>query len=180
MKKNTILLFLCSFIITSLNASLITIQSEAQYDADVLANPRPVVVKFAASWCSVCQEVKEPFTQVAAEEEFQNIVFAQVDIDQLSAVCDRYDLQAVPTIMFFQSGQKKFQEIGVKDMRKFKEKLRNDINNVFGRDHGKPEFDASLKHAANQSIFGTVVASLKSAYDSMVGAVSSLWNRIVS
>lgn len=171
-------LFLLSSI--TLNASLITIQTEAQFDADVLNNPKPVVAKFAGSWCSVCAEIAEPFAQVAQDPEYKDIVFAHIDVGEIPAMNDRYDIVAIPTFIFFKNGQKKLQEVGVKEINKFKETLRANIKTAFESDDTQLP-DASLKRAENkQSFLGTVVASVKSAYDSMCGAVSSLWNRLVS
>jgi len=163
------------------SGALITVETEAQYEAQVLNNPRPVVVKFAASWCSVCSEVKEPFAQLAQEKEFENIVFAKVDIDQLAAISDRYDINAVPTFIFFQNGQKKLQEAGVKEMKKFKDTMNANIIKAFGDDNRTQDIPGSLKRADNEStLLGTMVASLKSAYNSVAGAVSSVWTRLVS
>lgn len=161
-----------------LSASLLTIETEAQFEAQVVNNPKPVVVKFAGTWCSVCAEVKEPFAQLAQEPQYAAIDFAQVDVDQLGTVSDRYDISAVPTFIFFQNGQKKLQEVGVKDMATFKDNLDTSLKKAFGQTEPA---DSALKRANNEpSLLGTVVASLKSAYNSMVGAVSSAWNKLIS
>lgn len=182
MKNNKIVIAILPLIINvSLHATLITIKSEAQFDTDVLNNPKPVVAKFAGSWCSVCSEVAEPFAQIADEPAYKDIVFAHIDLGELPAMTDKYDIVAIPTFIFFKNGQKKLQEVGVKDMNKFKETLRSNIEKAFSNDQENNSSDASLKRAENkQSFFETVVASLKSAYDSMCGTVSSMWNRLVS
>lgn len=39
-------------------------------------------------------------------EKYKDIVFANIDVDALSDLCDELDVQAMPTLMMFKQGNK--------------------------------------------------------------------------
>ena len=66
-------------------------------DRSVLDGKQPLVVKFAASWCSTCQHIAEPFEAVSDEGEFQHITFVHVDIERHEQVSKQHGVIGVPT-----------------------------------------------------------------------------------
>jgi thiol-disulfide isomerase/thioredoxin len=111
-------------------AQFIRIQDENQYQ-DALKSNKNMVVEFAADWCSVCNGVKQPFQELSSEPEFQQIAFAQVDVDKLDGISKQNGVVGVPTFVYLENGSKKVEEIGVQNMPAFKDHFRQNIRKTF-------------------------------------------------
>ena len=112
-------------------ANTVHIHNEQDFNKHILQNNGPVVIKFSANWCGACNYVQEPFEQVTQEQEFNNITFAHVDIDELDALSKQHSIVGVPTFVYMQNGKKQYQDIGVKDMKNSKDSLRSTIRSTF-------------------------------------------------
>ena len=121
------LLTLC-LLVSAARADVVVIADEGGFNQHVGKNDKNVVVKFAAEWCGVCKGVKQPFVDLSKEDEFKDVVFAHVDIDKSKALADKHKVGGVPTFIFFVHGNKVGQEVGVQDMKGFKEEMRNHIH----------------------------------------------------
>ncbi len=100
-------------------------------DRSVLDGKQQLVVKFAATWCSTCQHIAEPFAAVSDEPEFQHIIFVHIDIERHEQVSKQHGVIGVPTIAYFDNGSKKGQVVGAKDLGSFKDHLRESIRAHF-------------------------------------------------
>lgn len=118
-------------ICSSVSAGMITIADENQYNQAVLKSDVPVVVEFSADWCSVCKGIEKPLQEVAQEQEFAHVTFAQVNIDQLEGISRQNGIVGVPTFMYVEGGKKVNEEVGVQNMTAFKDHLRNNIRTSF-------------------------------------------------
>ncbi len=116
----------CSLI----HANLIQI-SDAQEYKDLVKNNNKVLVKFSADWCSVCNGIKKPFQEVCCEPEFNKIAFANINVDEHDGLAKEHGVVGVPTIVYFENGNKKLEEIGVQNMPEFKEHLRKNLRSTF-------------------------------------------------
>jgi thiol-disulfide isomerase/thioredoxin len=113
-------------------------------DRTVLGTKQPLVVKFAAAWCTTCQQIAEPFEAVSDEVEFQHVIFAHVDIDRNEEVCKQHGVIGVPTFAYLDNGSKKGQIIGAKDLSLFKDHLRESIRSHFNMPSGETRVLAAL------------------------------------
>ena len=70
---------------------------------------RPVLVKFTASWCPPCKVMdREVFGRAAiAEELSKRARVVAVDIDEHKDLAQRYNVQAVPTMVLIIGGEVK-------------------------------------------------------------------------
>ena len=127
--KKTIL-SLCALMTCSISAKVANISNEDDYNKTLKGSPR-VLVKFSADWCSVCNGIQKPFEEIANESEFQNVTFAQVDVDKLDGVSKQNGIVGVPTFVYVENGNKKVEEIGVQNMPTFKEHLRDNLRKNF-------------------------------------------------
>lgn len=57
-------------------------------------------VKFSATWCAPCRALKLIWDNVVAEDEFADVEFQSVDIDDSPELAQQYGVRAVPTIAF--------------------------------------------------------------------------------
>jgi len=68
-----------------------------------------VLVDFWAAWCGPCKIVA-PVMEALAEEYAGSVTVAKVNIDEVSALADRYSIMSIPTVILFKDGieQKRF------------------------------------------------------------------------
>jgi len=62
-----------------------------------------VIIDFTASWCGPCQMVAPYYEQLS--EEFPDIVFLKVDVDECQDIAMKYDVSAMPTFLFLKQGE---------------------------------------------------------------------------
>ncbi|MCC6644212.1 MAG: thioredoxin [Polyangiaceae bacterium] len=89
--------------------------NELNFDAEVLSSKEPVLVDFTATWCAPCKMLS-PIVDQYADETVGKVKVAKLDIDEARAISAKFGVQAVPTLMVFQGGQRTRQHTGV--MRK--------------------------------------------------------------
>jgi thioredoxin 1 len=85
---------------------------EADFEAEVLAAPVPVLVDFTAAWCSPCRALKPILEQVALEGRGRRLVVA-VDGDESPAIAMRYGVRGFPTLILFSGGKEVARRIGL-------------------------------------------------------------------
>lgn len=74
--------------------------AEANFDAEVTQAKIPVVVDFYASWCGPCK-ILSPRLDTLAGEYSSKIKFVQVNVDNAPALSQKFNVQAIPTLLFF-------------------------------------------------------------------------------
>lgn len=76
----------------------------ADFENSVLNNNKLVMIDFYAVWCGPCKMVSPIIEEIA--EEYKDVcdVF-KLDIDVAPDVATKYNVLAVPTIIFFKDGK---------------------------------------------------------------------------
>ncbi|MFE5256502.1 thioredoxin family protein [Streptomyces coelicoflavus] len=77
---------------------------------------RPFLVYFWAPWVAQCKEMSRHIEQIA--EEHDELVVAQINIDECPEVVADYGVHALPTLLVIREGQTdgKWQGVMTKDM----------------------------------------------------------------
>lgn len=61
-----------------------------------------IFVYFTALWCGPCSRIS-PVCQSYSERE-NNVVFVKVDVDEHQTLCDKYNINTIPTIQVLVGG----------------------------------------------------------------------------
>ncbi len=73
-----------------------------EFDSKVLGDNKKTVVLFYATWCPYCSNFKPTFE--SAKIEAANKIGSIIDEDE-NPLWDRFNIQAVPTMIVFQNGK---------------------------------------------------------------------------
>ena len=97
--------------------------SDATFEAEVLKSAEPVVVDFWAEWCGPCKMIA-PLLDEIAREKADSVKVAKVNVDENQSLSIKYNIRAIPALLFFKNGQLRDQVTGVTS----KQDLLNRIN----------------------------------------------------
>jgi thioredoxin 1 len=84
----------------------------ASFQADVLSNPKPVLVDFWAEWCGPCRMVSPILDEIASEHSEIEIV--KLNVDEEPQLAMQYGVTGIPLMAVFKDGQLVKQMVGAK------------------------------------------------------------------
>ncbi|KAF9941650.1 Cytoplasmic thioredoxin isoenzyme 2 [Mortierella antarctica] len=85
------------------------VQSREEYD-QILSSHDKVVIQFSAVWCSHCKTIAPKLVEY--DQDFEDITFIKVDIDDLPEVSEEAGVRAMPTIHFMYQGKRSDELVG--------------------------------------------------------------------
>jgi thioredoxin 1 len=85
----------------------------ASFQADVLDNPKPVMVDFWAEWCGPCRMVS-PILDEIATEYADKIDIVKVNVDEEPQLAMQYGVTSIPMMAVFQGGTIAKQMVGAR------------------------------------------------------------------
>jgi thioredoxin 1 len=78
--------------------------NDADFDAEVLAESRLVLVDFWAEWCGPCKAM-DPILEQLSDELADTVKIVKVDVDANPATAVRFNVRAMPTLIMFRNGE---------------------------------------------------------------------------
>ena len=85
---------------------------ESNFDREVTQNDKPVIVDFWAEWCGPCKMIT-PLLDEIAREKAGSVKVAKVNVDENQSLSLKYNIRAIPALLFFKNGQLRDQVTGV-------------------------------------------------------------------
>ena len=109
--------------ISTVAPNVIHISSNKMFTDSVLNNNKPAIVKFETKWCGACK-VMAPIYEKLASKYLKKINFTVIEVDKFSELADKYQIQGVPTFIFFRDGKNINQIIGAVSEKEFEEAVK--------------------------------------------------------
>ncbi|MBJ3785692.1 thioredoxin [Devosia sediminis] len=78
--------------------------TDANFDQEVLASERPVLVDFWAEWCPPCKAMS-PTIDALAEELAMSVKIVKLDVDSNPGITVQYNVRSMPTLILFKNGK---------------------------------------------------------------------------
>jgi thioredoxin len=86
--------------------------NESNFDLEVTRHEKAVIVDFWAEWCGPCKMIA-PLLDEIAREKAGSVKVAKVNVDENQSLSLKYNIRAIPALLFFKNGQLRDQVTGV-------------------------------------------------------------------
>ncbi|KAI0482020.1 thioredoxin-like protein [Xylariaceae sp. FL0804] len=85
------------------NMTVHNLSTKAAFDEAVKSN-KVVMLDCFATWCGPCKAIAPILAKHSNEEEFKDVFFAKIDVDELPELSQELGITAMPTFMIFKDG----------------------------------------------------------------------------
>ncbi|MCD7828165.1 MAG: thioredoxin [Clostridiales bacterium] len=80
------------------------------FEKEVLQSEKKVLLDFWASWCGPCMMVSPIVDEIA--EERSDVKVGKVNVDEESALAEKFGITAIPTLVVIENGKTVNQSVG--------------------------------------------------------------------
>ena len=94
------------------NPPLVPLVAEADFEAEVLRSPIPVLVDFATDWCAPCRALQRVLAEIAARRAGELRV-VRVDAEASPALATRWAVRGFPTVVAIVGGTERARHVGL-------------------------------------------------------------------
>ena len=81
-------------------------------EKEVMQSDQTVLVDFWAPWCGPCKMIS-PLLDKVATEKAGSVKVAKVNVDDNQNLSVKYNVRAIPALLFFKGGQLRDQVVGM-------------------------------------------------------------------
>jgi thioredoxin 1 len=86
--------------------------TDQNFEKEVIQSSQPVLVDFWAPWCGPCRMLA-PIMEELAKEYSGKIRVAKLNTDDHPNAATKFNISAIPTLLFFKQGKVEHQMVGV-------------------------------------------------------------------
>ncbi|CAL4324679.1 thioredoxin [Buchnera aphidicola] len=101
--------------------------TNVNFDTIVLKNKKPLILDFWAEWCSPCK-IFLPILEEISKEYKNSLQIAKVNVDDCKEITEKYSIQSIPTILFFNNKKFISSHSGVISIQELKKLLHLHFN----------------------------------------------------
>jgi thioredoxin 1 len=96
--------------------------TDDSFEKEVLQSPDPVLVDFWAPWCGPCRMLT-PIVEELSKEYEGKVKVAKLNTDDNPNAATKFNISAIPTMLFFKGGKVEHQMVGVHSKADIKKML---------------------------------------------------------
>src|SRR5215470_16653143 len=85
--------------------------TDSNFEQDVLASDKPVLVDFWAEWCQPCRALA-PTVEAVARAYQDKAKVVKLNVDDNNTTAQRYGIKGIPTLILFKSGNEADRVVG--------------------------------------------------------------------
>jgi len=100
--------------------------SDANFQSEVIDSEKPVLVDFWAPWCGPCRAIA-PIIEEIAGTYGDAIKIGKCNVDENPVSPGKYEIKAIPTLIFFKNGEVAKQHTGLANKEQLEEMLKQVI-----------------------------------------------------
>ncbi len=86
--------------------------TDKNFDSEVLASDKPVLLDFYADWCGPCRMVAPIVEEIAGERD--DIKVGKVNVDDARDIASRYGITSIPTLIVIKNGEAASRAVGAR------------------------------------------------------------------
>lgn len=101
--------------------------TDINFEEEVMKSKIPVLVDFFAEWCGPCK-ILAPIIEKLAQEFEGKVKIGKLDTDESPETSFKYEIQSIPTLIFFKNGQMVDRVSGFKSEEDLRKKLQALLN----------------------------------------------------
>ena len=95
----------------------VQVVTDANFEAQVLEAPEPVLVDFWAEWCVPCRRLA-PTVDAVASELRGKLKVGKVNVDENPGAAQRFNVRGIPTLMLFKEARVVEVVVGLVDKKR--------------------------------------------------------------